>query len=294
MERKAIVRAGWKTENRFVAQLELHPAARLAVISLAADGVLSVRAETSRIGPGYHADVIARLTPILDELDYEWDAAPDRDPIDAMCAWLADELRGDGQRRVGVPVDRELSQRCAGADGARPARCGMARRRARRAAARCRCVRVVATRRRATARSRALLAMWLEVPWRAPLERDERELMEQVDTDLRAAHAAKLDVPWADWAELLDNLGADDDHATNVRARATGEAAIGYRRLDMDVELSGGWMVCLPARSSASGKRMASATGRRMARVRSSSRASPRPARPTPNACSRSRPSFIR
>jgi hypothetical protein len=87
--------------------------------------------------------------------------------------------------------------------------------------------------------------MWLEVPWREPLDSDERELMKQVDEDLRAARKADpaLDLPWAAWRELLAHLGIDDE---DVTARAGSEVqAIGYRRHDLEVELSGGWLVTM-------------------------------------------------
>ena len=53
-----------------------------------------------------------------------------------------------------------------------------------------------------------------------------------------------IDLPYAAWAELLGYLGEEDDHVT---ARAAGDTSvIGYRRYDMEVELSGGWTLDLP------------------------------------------------
>jgi hypothetical protein len=98
------------------------------------------------------------------------------------------------------------------------------------------------------ARSRALLAMWLDVPWREPLDADERALLERVDADLTVARRADraLALPWPEWAELLDWLGADDEHAEKVRAKAgSSPPAIGYRRHLMDVEVAGGWTMVL-------------------------------------------------
>src|SRR5207244_3926615 len=71
-------------------------------------------------------------------------------------------------------------------------------------------------------RSRALLAMWLEVPWREPLDAEERALMVSVDRDLKAARKADraLALPYAEWAELREHLG-DDDRAEELRAKAT-------------------------------------------------------------------------
>ena len=99
-------------------------------------------------------------------------------------------------------------------------------------------------------RARALLAMWLDLPWRVPLDDDERARAERVDADLAAAHRADagLALPWAAWAELLGHLDADGAHAEEVRARAQGlaPAQIGYRRHPMEIELSGGWTLELP------------------------------------------------
>jgi hypothetical protein len=94
-------------------------------------------------------------------------------------------------------------------------------------------------------RAKALITMWAEVPWREPLDADERELMKQVDEDLRAARRADatLDLPWAAWKELLAHIGIDDEDVTE---RAGGEVAtIGYRRHDLEIELSGGWRVTM-------------------------------------------------
>ena len=71
MERGAAIRSGWN-QDRFVVELTYHPAAPRAKLVLAADGELAVHAETCRLGPGYHAHVLARLERVLDELDYIW------------------------------------------------------------------------------------------------------------------------------------------------------------------------------------------------------------------------------
>jgi hypothetical protein len=97
-----------------------------------------------------------------------------------------------------------------------------------------------------SALGRALAAMWLEVPWREPLDREERDLFKHVDEDLRAARKAKLDVPWRAWQELLRHLGVEDEDVDEHAANAPEEPPIGYRRFDLDTELSGGWWVHLP------------------------------------------------
>jgi hypothetical protein len=243
MAKGSVVRAGW-VKDRFVAELALHPAATAVKVIVHPDAELSVSGDTSSVGPGYHADVIARIDPILDELDYVW-----TEPFDfgatqhAMCAWLAGELGNSSQVKLGemrafvveAPVLTMLGPRDAAwrdavlVDPMRAADAfawwqqgpGQA------------------------ARSRALLAMWHEVPWREPLDHQERELMTGVAADLRAAHAADpaLELPWAEWSQLLDDLGDDDDA---VRERGRDHVpAIGYRRYDIEVEISGGWIMRL-------------------------------------------------
>lgn len=240
-----VVRAGW-SGDRYIAELRLHPAAPLATLSVEPDAELRLRAETATLGPGYHADAVARMAPLLDELDFAWtepfDAAKTRR---AMCEWLAGELRSEATVRIGIPEQRRfrIDAPALTPSGSRDAAWRDA---------------VLADPMRAAdafvwwdtgpgraERAKALIAMWLEVPWREPLDADERELMKQVDEDLRAARKADpaLELPWAAWKELLAHLGIDDE---DVTSRAGSEVAtIGYRRHDLDVELSGGWMVTM-------------------------------------------------
>src|SRR5262245_52592779 len=53
--------------------LSLHPVAPPVRLLVLPEGDLELRAETSGIGPGYHADVAQRIAPILEELEYVWD-----------------------------------------------------------------------------------------------------------------------------------------------------------------------------------------------------------------------------
>lgn len=227
--------------------LELHPAASPVRIVVLPDGDLEVRGETSAVGPGYHADVLARLAPVLDELDYVWDG-DEPEPRAAMAAWFAAEL-ARGAPRIGMPADRSFKVEAAVQTALGPRD-------------RAWCDAVIADPLRAAdafpwwsteagerQRSRALCAMWHEVAWREPIDTEERAAMERVDADLRAARKANpaLELPWAAWAELLDWLGEDEPRIAELRARATVAApVIGYRRYPMDVELSGGWSLELP------------------------------------------------
>ena len=222
-----------------------HPFAPSLRIEVGSDAAVVVRGEAATVGPAYVDHVLARLAPVLDELDYAWDGEPG-DPRAAMLAWLAAELAA-GATRIAMPADRwfVVDAPIQTAMGPRDAAWRDA---------------VLADPRAGRdafawwepgpgqlARSRAVLAMWHEVPWRAAVGEDERAVMERVDADLDAARTADraLALPYAEWAELAANLG-DAERARGLAARATGPAVIGYRRYDMELELDGGWSIRLP------------------------------------------------
>lgn len=224
---------------------DLHPFAPPLRIVVADDGALEVSGDAAAVGPAYHDDVMARLAPVLAELDYGWDGeAPD--PREAVLGWLAEELRG-GATRIGMPAERTfqtgaLIQTAMGPRDAAWREAVLADPRAGQNA--------FAWWDRLPGhaeRARAVLAMWHEVPWREPIDAAERALMKRVDRELRAARKADpaLVLPYAEWAELVGHLG-DDERAGELRARGAGPAVIGYRRFDMDVELDGGWSMTLP------------------------------------------------
>ena len=225
--------------------LALHPAASPARLLVLPEGDLELRAETAAVGPAYHADLLDRISPILDELEYAWDGDDGGDPAPRMLAWLAAELAA-GATRIGMPAARSFRIDCAvqTAMGPRDAawRDAVLADPSRGADAFAWSQRAPGHRER----SCALLALWHEVAWREPLDDDERAVLSRADADLTAAHRADphLDLPWPEWAELLGHLGTDDEHAAEVRARARAAPAappIGYRRHPMEIELSGGW-----------------------------------------------------
>ncbi|MEO8842913.1 MAG: hypothetical protein ABI591_10155 [Kofleriaceae bacterium] len=234
--------------DRFVAEVTFHPKAPPARLVVNAEAELSVKAQTSTLGPGYHAMVLAKLEPVLDELDYVW-AEPEPDPGEGMCTWLASELATDDQVIIGLSEARTFVCDAPVMTALGP------RDEAWRAA-------VLADPMVAADAfpwwmpgagygelANALLAMWQEVPWREPLDHAETDLMERVEAQLAAAQAGGVtELPYPEWAELLGWLGRDDKAAMEIM-RLAGErkATIGYRRLDMEIALSGGWVIQVPA-----------------------------------------------
>ena len=246
MFKLALTKAGWG-KDRYLAELVLFPGAPAVTFTIGSDAELALTGDAAPLGPAFIAELVDKVAPILDELDFVW-----TEPFDlgqtqaAMCSWLAGELRGTEQVRIGAArtrrfrIDAPLLSPLGPRDAAwRDA--------------------VLADPSRAAdvfpwwergpgrlERARALIAMWSEVAWREPLDADERELLKTVDEDLRAARKADeaLALPWPDWKELLAHLGIEDEDVSEKAGAAT--STIGYRRHDLDVELSGGWHVRLP------------------------------------------------
>ncbi|HEY4240935.1 MAG TPA: hypothetical protein VGM88_14025 [Kofleriaceae bacterium] len=219
-------------------------------VTVLPDGDLEVRASTHALGPGYAAYVLARMAPVLEELEFVWAPDDEGDGKAAALAWLVERLREgaddpDAQVLVGMPAERVflvdapvltalgprdaawrdavLANPAKGADAFPWFEGGAG----------------------TEARAKALLAMWHELPWREPLDEDERAQMTEVDALLATAAKAKLPLPYGAWAELVELLG-DGDRAEVLRAKAApGEPPIGYRRFDMEVGLADGWSMTL-------------------------------------------------
>lgn len=235
------------TAKRVTASLHPHaPPLRILVLP---DGDLEIHAETSSIGPGYQTEVLARIAPLLEELEFVLEGEPG-DPKQDHASWLAEELR-NGVTRIGMPSDRtfKLDAAIQTAMGPRDAAWRDA---------------VLADPMKGAdafawwnrgpgreALSRGLLGMWLDVAWREPLDKDERAVMERVDEDLTAAFKAnpELPLPFAEWSEMLEWLGVDDEHSTEIRGRVgttpVADVLIGYRRHMLEIELAGGWTMDL-------------------------------------------------
>jgi hypothetical protein len=245
MQGASVLRAAWKGD-RYLAELEVSALVPPVTLAVGQDAELAISGDAT-FGPALIADVAARVAPILEELDFVWVDEPPA--IESMQAMLCEKLRETLQRndapvRIGIPArkfvidapiltalgprdaawrDAVLADPMHGRDAFPYWQPGPGR----------------------AALGRALAAMWLEVPWREPLDRDERDLFKPVDEDLRVARKAKLDVPWRAWQEMLRHLGVQDEDVDEHAKTAT-DPDIGYRRFDLESELSGGWSVRLP------------------------------------------------
>jgi hypothetical protein len=101
----------------------------------------------------------------------------------------------------------------------------------------------------------ARVHMWLDVRWRAPLDDDERALLDRVATWVERAHAMdpELPIPWDEQAEILALMSEESLRATRAQLKAqtahdplAPRAPIGYRRRPVRVTLSGGWTMRIP------------------------------------------------
>ena len=247
MLKDAVTRAAWK-KHKYVVELSVAAHARVT-LSVDAEADVVLRADTSFVGPVVAAKAIELVAPLLPELDVAWVEPFDLDDARrATCEWLAAQLR-EGERDLGIERDFLVDAPVLTALGPRDAAWRDA---------------VLADPLHGhdafawwddlpgrEPHARALLAMWHDVPWREPLDADEVSLMKRVDKQLRAAHRAdlELELPWAEWAQIHAFLSVDDGYMQEVRRRATAAGrlpSIGYRRYDLDIELSGGWVIRVP------------------------------------------------
>lgn len=93
---------------------------------------------------------------------------------------------------------------------------------------------------------RALTRMWCDVRWRPHTTDAERRHLNEVADCLERAYKLDplLDYPWAEWSEVLHLLDRRDEHG--VGGRELDPKRIGYRRQDVRVEMPGRWWIQLP------------------------------------------------
>ncbi len=232
----------------------LHPAAPELVMSANESGRVALTAETEALGPGYHR-FIGRLVERLGaDLSITWDRGePDPGAIldglgttfadrtateRAYLGWLGQTLvkaragraAHGTQLQIGIPGSTRYTF-----DGAIATVLGPRDDRWLDSA--------VADTRVATditpwwadatdgqaLLNRALALMWLDVRWRAPAIKEERELLDEVHRTLTRAYPTDptLAYPWRAWAELIEMRGIDDPMSRQVLVRADREGGDG-------------------------------------------------------------------
>jgi hypothetical protein len=108
-------------------------------------------------------------------------------------------------------------------------------------------------------RGRALARMWTDLRWHPARTGEEIDANEDVHDDLARAFDADptIDLPWREWAELIDILNAGEgaywpgkDRTAAVRKRAAKvpprTPLVGYRRHPVRVDLAGPWSIEVP------------------------------------------------
>lgn len=93
--------------------------------------------------------------------------------------------------------------------------------------------------------NRALTKMWTQVRWRRPSNASETDDLKYVAESLDVAYKLdpKLNFPWAEWAQILRYLNISDPL---VGSKASGKPTIGYRRGNVQVSMPGGWLISVP------------------------------------------------
>jgi hypothetical protein len=254
----------------------LHPAAPELVMSANESGRVALTAETEALGPGYHRFIGRLVERLGTDLSITWDRGePDPGAIldglgttfadrtateRAYLGWLGQTLMKaragrsahGTQLQIGIPGSTRYTF-----DGAIATVLGPRDDRWLDAA--------VADTRVATditpwwadatdgqaLLNRALALMWLDVRWRAPAIKEERELLDEVHRTLSRAYPTDptLAYPWRAWAELIEMRGIDDPMSRQVLIRADRDGGdptpIGYRRGPVTIRHEG-WALEIP------------------------------------------------
>lgn len=94
----------------------------------------------------------------------------------------------------------------------------------------------------------AVSQMWCDVRWRKPLDEAEKNVLQDVADCLQQAFRLdpSLVFPWAEWSQILELLDDDRELREIVSSKANEKPTIGYRRSNVQVALPGGWSIRLP------------------------------------------------
>ena len=254
----------------------LHPAAPPLVISAGESGRVALTAETETMGPGYHRFIGRLVERLGDDLSITWDRGQ-ADPgalVDDSGTTFADRVATERgylgwlgqtlvrarasraahgtQLQVGIPGTNRYTFEGAIATVLGPRDDAWLDA----AVADTRVATDITpwwadTTDGQTLVNRALILMWLEVRWRQPAIREERELLDEVHRILTRAYPTDplLPYPWRAWAELIELRGIDDPMSRQVVVRAEREggdaAPIGYRRGPVTIRHEG-WTLEIP------------------------------------------------
>jgi hypothetical protein len=253
----------------------LHPAAEEVEFLRIAPGCLSVSANTSTAGPGYHIYLCDLLQHLGADLDVAW-KPPDGQSGDetgyfhrhepaqvyqAMLDWLkmiasilaADLAAGGGQLLVCMPSNHHFDQGWRVVSPLGPLDPKW--------------IELVAEEPQRGesffpwwnagqdadyAFRRALSRMWKDVRWRPPLSEPEAGALEDAAAMLERAFRLNRsrEYPWREWRELIEygNIATPlrDEILARAEAVDPGIPLIGYRRKDVRVDLTGGWSLRIP------------------------------------------------
>jgi len=261
-----------------VSEFQLHPAARTVRVEAGEAGRLTVTAETSPVGPGYHTYLWGLIRRLGDELGIVWAAAgPIEDPTASYDAtgFFGSANRADAENghlawlhRALLAAQDARSRGAAGLHLETPPGVRFTFPGALATVLGPRSEdwldRAIADPRVAAdvwpwvadamdARyllGRALSLLWLEVRWRPP-NAEEELVLDEVLTLLRRGYPLdpSLPYPWAAWREVLV-LRDQADPATRqlvdrMVSKVEDEPELGYRRAPVTI-VHGGWALEVP------------------------------------------------
>lgn len=256
--------------------VDLHPGAENLRFVFPQDQQITVSAQTSSGGPGYHIYVCALLKKMEAELSVRWEPSPDgegdetgyfesndrNEVYESMQSWLRQVCEGivemADQGYTGIALSMPLNGVTFRSHQLLVTQMGPRSRE---------WVESIA-RGADTGRdffpwwneerdgryflNRALCLMWTEVRWRLPLLDYETDLLQEVRRNLESAYSLdrSLEYPWREWTEIVGYLGEEGRGMAVPQCFDLGTCEtsllIGYRRAIVRVSLVAGWTIEVP------------------------------------------------
>lgn len=270
-------------EGQPVIGIPAHAAAELAQVAIPERGRLECIARTNACGPGYHQFVVRLFEHVAKTLEATWDRADceddtgyfesrDRKVLEkAMLDWLQANCQGASEAMRETDADLSTAKFClpmtnesyllqgavATPMGPRPFEWVHA-------------VAADASKGKdffawwdeefsaQVILNKALHLMWVEARWTTPVLEGDFQTLVHIHNLLTLAHEEdeSLELPWAEWAEIISHLKAvgddsdleiDESLAAIVRAKTKGKkATIGFRRGKVVLHPASGWTLELP------------------------------------------------